>query len=202
MNRNIVLVLGVILLLAAGAAGWLTRSQLESAPDIVPDSALPADDGTSRVVAFSIPDLDGNLRSLDEWAGKARIVNFWATWCAPCRREIPLLKKTQDAHGDDGVQIIGVAVDFVEEVEAYAEEAAFNYPILVGQEEAMAAAAQTGVEFIGLPFTMIVAPGGELLHAHLGEIHEPQIETIVDVFAGLRDGTLDLAAASEQLKSL
>ena len=113
---------------------------------------------TSGVVSFTLSDLDGNPRDFSEWDGKARLVNFWATWCAPCRREIPLLIKIQGEHGENNVQVIGVAVDFIEQVAAYAEDAQFNYPILVGQEDAMAAAEATGIDFIGMPFTMIVAP--------------------------------------------
>ena len=138
-------------------------------------------ENTSRTIDFELPDIDGNVRQLSEWNGKARLVNFWATWCAPCRREIPLLKATQTAHGDADVQVIGIAVDFPEEVAAYAEEAEFNYPILVGQEEAMAAAESSGVEFIGMPFTMVIAPDGELLTTHIGEIVEAHIDTIISV---------------------
>ena len=129
-------------------------------------------------------------------------MNFWATWCAPCRREIPLLKATQAEHAGNGVQVIGIAVDFAEEVAAYAEEAQFNYPVLVGQEEAMAAAEASGIEFIGLPFTMVLAPDGELLTTHIGEIVEAHIDTIIEVFAQLQSGEIDKPAAREALRSL
>ena len=113
-----------------------------------------------------------------------------------------MLKKTQEDHGGDNVQIIGIAVDFIDEVRAYNEEAQFNYPILVGQEDAMAAAEASGVEFIGLPFTMIVAPSGELLNTHIGEIVEEHIEKILGVFERLQSGRLDIAAAREALADL
>ena len=151
---------------------------------------------------FSLGDIDGNVRKLSEWQGKARLINFWATWCAPCRREIPLLKKTQEDHASENVEVIGIAVDFLDEVRAYNEEAQFNYPILVGQEDAMAAAEASGVEFIGLPFTMIVAPSGELLNTHIGEIVEEHIEKILSVFDRLDNGGLDIAAAREALADL
>ena len=91
-------------------------------------------------VAFSLPDLDGRQRDFSEWDGKHRILNFWATWCAPCRREIPLLKEFQDAQADSGIQVIGIAVDDLEPAVAYAKDAEFNYPVLIGQEDAMAIA--------------------------------------------------------------
>ena len=130
------------------------------------------------------------------------IIDFWATWCAPCRREIPLLKTTQAEYGEHNIQVIGIAVDFPEEVAAYAEDVQFNYPVLVGQEDAMAVAEASGVPFIGLPFTMVIAPSGELIKAHIGEIVESHIEQILDVFAALEGGELDATGAREALAPL
>ena len=186
-----------ILLLVTAVLGYFIYGRFAAEP--VPLTSGPV---VSGQVAFTLSDLDGNSRQFSEWHGKARLVNFWATWCAPCRREIPLLKKTQDEHRDNKLQVIGVAVDFVEQVAAYAEEAEFNYPILVGQEDAMAAAEATGIDFVGMPFTMIVAPDGQLIKTHLGEIVEDQITRIIEVFDQMQRGELDLAGARLALKAL
>jgi thiol-disulfide isomerase/thioredoxin len=185
MNKALV----AILLIAAAAGGWFLQQALKGPAPAAPD----------RQIAFTLPDLEGNPRSLADWQGKARLVNFWATWCAPCRREIPLLKKTQAEHGADDLQVIGVAVDFRDDVLAYAEAAGFNYPILIGQDDAMAAAAASGVDFIGLPFTMVITPDGELLKTHMGEIDAGHIEQIVEVLDRLETGELDLPAARQAL---
>jgi thiol-disulfide isomerase/thioredoxin len=171
-----------------------------------PPAGAPASPALESVAApvypsFSLPDIEGNERNLSEWAGKHRLLNFWATWCAPCRREIPLLKAFQDDHRDRFV-VLGIAVDFPDEVAAYAEAAEFNYPVLVGQEDAMAVAETSGVEFIGMPFTMIVGADGELLNTHTGEIHAEDLEHIVDVFQRLDAGQLDNETAREALNSL
>mgnify|MGYP001821045025 CR=1 FL=1 len=192
MNNKVALG-ALVLMVAAGIGGWYFARVSEEDRYRVP---TPTD---VEEVVFSLADMDGAMRSSSEWAGKARLINFWATWCAPCRREIPLLKQTQEEHGDNNVQVIGIAVDFVDEVNAYAEEAQFNYPVLVGQEDAMAIAEDSGIEFIGLPFTMIVAPSGELIKAHVGEIVESHIELILNVFDDLDNGRIDAAGAREAL---
>jgi thiol-disulfide isomerase/thioredoxin len=152
--------------------------------------------------AFSLPDINGEFRDFSEWRGRHTLLNFWATWCAPCRREIPLLKTFQDEQGENGIQVIGIAVDFAEPVADYAVAAEFNYPILIGQEDAMAVAETSGVEFIGMPFTMIVAADGELLNAHLGEIVEADLEHIVEVLRMLDNGEIDKDSARKALDFL
>ena len=186
-----------ILMIAIAAAGYLLRAKL--APVEAPaatgsPSDLPLD--------FALPDLEGRPRQLSEWRGEVLLVNFWATWCAPCRREIPLLKSTQAAQAEKRLQVIGVAVDYLDDVTAYAEDAAFNYPILIGQQDAIAAAESSGIEFVGMPFTLVVSADGRLIKAHLGEIVAEHIDSISAVAVALQSGEMDFAAAKQALQEL
>jgi thiol-disulfide isomerase/thioredoxin len=182
---------------AVAAEAMTTPTMIEESIDAVEEGA-----GAPVYPSFTLPDFNGVEHTLAEWDGRPRLLNFWATWCAPCRREIPLLKAVQDEQGDDGVQIIGIAVDFPEEVAAYAETVQFNYPVLVGQEDAMAVAETSGVPFIGLPFTMIIAPDGEFMHSHVGEIHREDLDNIVELFEQLGRGEINKQSVRDSLSKL
>ena len=180
-------------------AATQTEPAAAQAEPAVPEPATPQ--AVTHPV-FTLPDLDGTDREFVEWDGKHRLLNFWATWCAPCRREIPMLNAFQEEHGDAGFQILGIAVDYLEQVVPFAEETEFKYPILIGQQDAMAVAESSGIEFIGMPFTMIVARDGELLSAYLGELHKNHLDDIVSILTRLDNGELDKTEASDALDLL
>ncbi len=201
------LIFGVALLaLMSGVLFYAAQAPIKTANTPAPaGEATTADSATApsaNVVSFALNDAEGVSHDFAEYAGKHSLLNFWATWCAPCRREIPLLKTFHEERDAHGIQVIGIAVDFPEEVSVYAEAAEFNYPILVGEQDAMAVAESSGVDFIGLPFTMIVHRDGELLNAHMGEIHQEELEHIAAVLARLDAGEIDRATAKNELRSL
>ena len=183
----------------AGALFYAARFPVQDAQPAADVATAPE---LVEYPSFALPDLDGAERQFAEWQGRPRLLNFWATWCAPCRREIPLLKTFQDEQGEDGIQILGIAVDFPEEVAVYAEQAAFNYPVLVGQENAMAIAEMSGVEFIGMPFTMIVSRDGQYLGAYIGELHRSHLDDIAVILDRLDKGDFDAETAKQALKLL
>jgi len=191
------IVAGLVIIVAA-AAGYIVQLQYSLSLEN-PETTQAV---TGDRVEFVLTHVDGSERRLSDWDGESRLVNFWATWCGPCRREIPLLIQLQTDKPEKRLQVIGVAVDFMEEVRAYAEDARFNYPILVGQEDAIAVAEATGVEFIGLPFTMIIAGDGTLVGTHMGEIMQTHVDRIAEIMQDLERGTLDLETAQSELKKL
>ena len=198
MSRMFLISATTIVMLMAGALFYTTQISIEVPTPIERPQALEV----LTHPAFTLPDIAGVDHNFSEWSGKNRILNFWATRCAPCRREIPLLKAFQAEQGDNEFQVIGIAVDFPEPVANYAETAEFNYPILVGQQDAMAIAESSGVEFVGLPFTMFVAPDGELLSSYIGELHQSHLDTIVDVMTRLDRTEITSAEARSALNQL
>ena len=198
MSRMFLISATTIVMLMAGALFYTTQISIEVPTPIERPQALEV----LTHPAFTLPDIAGVDHNFSEWSGKNRILNFWATWCAPCRREIPLLKAFQTEQGDNEFQVIGIAVDFPEPVANYAETAEFNYPILVGQQDAMAIAESSGVEFVGLPFTMFVASDGELLSSYIGELHQSHLDTIVDVMTRLDRTEITSAEARSALNQL
>lgn len=203
MSRVMLIFAAGLLALMAGALFYAAR-----VPVTVPQQQATVTTGAARALEvvthpeFTLPDIAGMERSFSEWQGKNRLINFWATWCAPCRREIPLLKRFQDEQSQNGFQVLGIAVDYPEQVAAYSESAEFNYPVLIGQQEAMAVAESSGIEFIGMPFTMFVGSDGEYLSAYIGELHQEHLTRVVDVMTRLDRGEIDKDTARTELDSL
>src|SRR3981081_2848901 len=86
----------------------------------------------TALLSVSLPDTSGQQQSLGQWRGKVVVVNFWATWCAPCREEMPEFVKIQRELGPRGLQFVGIAIDQAEKVEQFARELDLNYPALIG----------------------------------------------------------------------
>jgi thiol-disulfide isomerase/thioredoxin len=160
---------------ALAAGFWLHSSGRETAAIAVPSASAATGLMTTR-----LPDMDGQRRSLEQWRGKVLVVNFWATWCAPCREEIPAFIKVQEKLGAKGLQVVGIAVDQKDKVRPYAAEMKINYPILVGDLEAIDLARQAGNRLGGLPFTVVFDRQGTAIHSQLGGINQQKLEALVE----------------------
>jgi thiol-disulfide isomerase/thioredoxin len=194
MNK---LVLGAIAI-AAGAIGFfayrLTTSP-EPAEPAVAELQRPASGMPDVLPAFSLQNREGRLQSIQDWPQKSMIVNFWATWCAPCRREIPLLNEINRTRSAEGFQIVGVAVDFREDVLKYATEIGIDYPILIGEQDGLNAVNAFGVEAVGFPFTAFTDSQGRIINLHIGELKAPQAKVILDTITRVNSGELTPAMA-------
>jgi thiol-disulfide isomerase/thioredoxin len=200
----IVAVVGV-----AAVAGFVAYRELTPTTHSEPAPAAPiamASSAPEVLPDFELADRSGQMRSIRSWPGQSMIVNFWATWCAPCRREIPLLNALQREHGADGFQVVGVAVDFRDAVIAYADEIGIDYPLLIGEEDGLDAVNAFGVAAVGFPFTAFTARDGRIVTMHLGELTAGEAEVILEAVSAVNQGALTVLEArtrvANQLKAL
>jgi thiol-disulfide isomerase/thioredoxin len=133
----------------------------------------------SALLGISLPDIAGQQQSLGQWRGKVVVVNFWATWCAPCREEMPEFVRAQSELGSKGLQFVGIAVDQPDKVDQFARELGVNYPVLIGGYGAIELSKTLGNRLTALPFTIIVDRQGQVAHTQLGPLKPDQLRSII-----------------------
>jgi thiol-disulfide isomerase/thioredoxin len=138
--------------------------------------AEPTPDATARLLALALPDLSGQTQTLAQWKGKVLVVNFWATWCPPCKEEMPEFSRISDKFAVNGVQFVGISIDTVEKVQAFQKESPVNYPLLISNLEALDLSSDLGNRAKALPFTVIVRPDGSPQQVKLGKFATPDLE--------------------------
>jgi thiol-disulfide isomerase/thioredoxin len=158
------------------------------------DSPAPLAD---TLPEFSLETLAGAQQSIASWPDKPLLINFWATWCAPCLHEIPMLKQYQTRRPD--LQVVGIAVDKRDSVAGFAATMQFNYPILIGESGGWDAAAAFGVNVYALPFTVFTAPNGAVLGVHTGELHQEHLDNLTAVLDDLKAGKIDIQTARARI---
>ncbi len=191
----------------SGAAilGYLTYRGLQPEPPLAttaaesetPAAASSGPNMAATLPEFSLGNLAGEPQSIRSWPGKPLLINFWATWCGPCLREIPMLKELQTGRPD--LKVVGIAIDRRDAVVEFAAKMDFNYAILIGQSEAWEAAAALGVNIYALPFTVFAAADGTLLGAHMGELHAEHLDRFRAVVDDLAAGRITVEAAKERI---
>jgi thiol-disulfide isomerase/thioredoxin len=156
-------------LLAIAAGAYIARGVWSPVP--VADAAA--------LFNVALPDTEGREQRLDQWRGKVLVVNFWATWCGPCRDEMAEFVRLQRADGAKGLQFVGIAVDQADKVQQFAKDIDLNYPALIGGLGAMQLSQAMGNDLMALPFTLVVSRDGKIVHRQLGPLKQPQLEQIV-----------------------
>lgn len=166
----------ILLALAALSAGILySRHQ---ANVVLPPTGAQ-DHALGQLLKLSLPDAQGQQTALSQWQGRILVVNFWATWCPPCKREMPAFSRLQQKFGEKGVQFVGIAVDNAENVQKFSQTSPVSYPLLIGGNQASQLTRDLGNSHMGLPFTLIIGRQGQIFAYKLGELPETQLEQLL-----------------------
>lgn len=173
-NRFSFYVIVAILSLAAGVAYKSREMGITTSLSSADRKA-----GATKFFNATLSALDGTPQALSQWQGKIVIANFWATWCLPCRDEIPELIDTYAAYHQKDLVILGIAIDDAEKAAAFSKEFKINYPVLVGEFDAFSLAEAMGNLQGALPFTVTIDRSGMIVDTHLGRIKKKQIEKII-----------------------
>jgi len=123
-----------------------------------------------------------NKVSLDNYKENIAIINFWATWCAPCREEIPVFVQLQEKYQSQGLQFIGIALQQAEEVRDFIEEYNVNYPSLIGGDEVIKIASELGNNIGAMPYTVLINTEGKIAFTHRGPLTREEAEAVVKNF--------------------
>jgi thiol-disulfide isomerase/thioredoxin len=179
-----------LLLVAAGAAGFGVYQWLAPTSGPTPANGTPVAQAAVAPKPMSPEEAlsakfdglgDGVDHSLNDWHGKVVLVNFWATWCAPCREEIPLLVRLQAQYAASGLQVVGIATDetSTKDVKDYLTKMVVNYPMLMGDEKVDRMVAGFGGNLIGLPFSLLLDRNGHLIKLSAGELDPKDADAMV-----------------------
>ncbi len=153
---------------------------------VAPPSAGNATNDTREIVispgvvySAKFTDLLGNSQTLGQWDHKLLVINFWATWCGPCKEEMPILVKLQTKFGERGLQFVGIAADSPSNVANFAKKTSINYPLLLDEANAIEFSKRLGNRLGLLPHTVMMRSGGEVIYNKLGPITETELDDII-----------------------
>lgn len=204
------------------AYGWLAKPGVPLAPRMPPSAAPPVagidrpatlPDSAPRPAASraspgqaipdTLPDIafadrSGVMRRLSDWKGQALLVNFWASWCGPCREETPLLKRLSRERARDGLQVIGIAVDSRAAVLDYARREGIQYPLLIGEQAGLELIQDLGMQAV-FPFSVFLDARGQIVAVKVGILRADQAQLILERVQELDQGHIDLPTARREI---
>ena len=166
-------------------SGLVAGAALAAGAFVAPAVLRRGDSAGESLSNAKFVDLQGRPRSLSEWRGRAVVANFWATWCAPCLEEIPLLKAARQQRVGKGLEIVGIAIDQEAKVEQFAAKMQIDYPILIAGADGLDLVRTLGNRSGGLPFTVFLDRAGHVVRSKLGVLRQRELDAIL---GGLMSG--------------
>lgn len=164
---------------AAGWAGWLLLGNSQPVPPLPPPPMVSAATVAS-LFALKLPDTAGHTQALEQWRDRTLVVNYWATWCIPCREEMPAFSRLHEHYAPRGVQFVGIAADSADKVQAFARQTPVSYPLLVGGDDVIKLTRDFGNAPLAVPFTVVVDREGGVRAAVLGRVREEALIELLD----------------------
>ncbi|MBI4006621.1 MAG: TlpA family protein disulfide reductase [Gammaproteobacteria bacterium] len=183
MKKTRLIGIGLIIAILSGVIGFKVHRSFQADTNQTNTNVTISRSGTDIIgrlrPEFSLPDMNGAMHNVTEWDGKVVAINFWATWCPPCRDEIPEFIKLQEKFADQGLQFIGIALQQARDVREFATTLGINYPILVGEEEVIDVATQYGNYFGALPYTVIINRESHIAFIKPGPLQAADAERVI-----------------------
>ena len=186
MIRVLAVIFAVIAAIASGWLGYRLSLARSTAATAGPTSeqvlavqardSATADQALARLRSASFADVGGHPQSVQQWSGKVLVVNFWATWCPPCREEMPGFSRLQRKLSAKGVQFVGIGVDDADKIRQFVKDFPVAYPLWVADLDTMDLTRDLGNNTEGLPFTLLIDRTGQVRMAHAGYMDEADIE--------------------------
>lgn len=171
--RNVARVVMTVLLMVVLGSGfrwiYLNRHQW-----MATEPALPTASDVASVWATTLLDHGGKAYPLAQYQGKPLILNFWATWCEPCREEMPEISALARAHPD--IAVLGLAIDEAAAVHEFIESTPVSYPLLIAENEGMPLAETLGNHKGVLPYTVVISARGEVTQVFFGRVNRQMLQ--------------------------
>jgi len=190
MDKRQFIIIVIVIAVTAGVGGfyaqqwWLTGGTLVR----IDNNVLSKSDSKNissetskndKRPDFTLMDLENKPRSISEWDGKVILINFWATWCPPCVREVPTLDKLNTDFKDKGFVVIGIAIDSLDAVQDFVDPLDLQYPLLLAEQQGIELSQAYGNRLGILPFSVVIDRQGKMVIQQPGEVSYQQVEAFI-----------------------
>ena len=139
------------------------------------------EDQTIVMSEFSLKNINGEMISIEEYKGKKTLINFWATWCRPCRKEMPMLNGVYLSENPSELSVVGIAIDKPEKVLQFVAELGIDFPIMIGQSDAYDIMKELGNEALTLPYTILIDNSGEVIWSKNTELKHSDMDEVLNI---------------------